>query len=60
MQHLTTYIDAVSSVKTNMLKTFVTEESMRKPMQTMVDAEAQLSKAVVSYYENLFSKFKMN
>ena len=60
MQQLNVYIDSVSSAKSNMLKTLVTEESLRKPMQNMIDAEAQLSKAVVTYYENLFAKFKTN
>jgi hypothetical protein len=41
-----------------MLKTVVTDESFRKPLQAMVDAEAQLAKAFVKSTNEFFGKFK--
>ena len=54
----TTAIDSIKDIKTNVLKTLVTEQSFLKPLQAMVDAEAQLAKAAVSAMEEFFSKFK--
>lgn len=60
MQQLNVLIDTVSSMKSNVLKTIVTDETLRKPMQNMIDAETQLSKAIVTYFGNCMSKCKVN
>jgi hypothetical protein len=59
MQQLNTIIDTVTDAKTNALKTIVTEESFRKPLQEMVNAENALAKATVSYVNDMFAKCKM-
>ena len=59
MQQLNTIIDTVTDLKTNVLKTIVTEESFRKPLQEMVNAENALAKATVSYVNDMFAKCKM-
>ena len=59
MQQLNTIIDTVTDAKTNALKTIVTEESFRKPLQEMVNAENSLAKATVSHVNDMFAKCKM-
>ena len=56
--HATTAIDTIKDAKSTALKSIVTDEKFRKPLQAMVDAEAQLAKATVSAMEEFFSKFK--
>ena len=56
--HATTAIDTIKDAKSTALKSIVTDEKFRKPLQAMVDAEAQLAKAAVSAMEDFFSKFK--
>ena len=56
--HATTAIDTIKDAKSTALKTMVSDEKFRKPLQAMVDAEAQLAKAAVSAMEEFFSKFK--
>lgn len=58
MQQAEIVIDTVKDAKTTMLKTVVTDESFRKPLQAMVDAEAQLAKALVKSTNEFFGKFK--
>ena len=58
MQQAEMVIDTVKDAKTTMLKTVVTDESFRKPLQAMVDAEAQLAKAFVKSTTEFFGKFK--
>ena len=55
----TTAIDSIKDIKTNVLKTLVTEQSFLKPLQAMVDAEAALAKATVKTFEDLVGKFKL-
>lgn len=58
MQQAEMVIDTVKDIKTNVLKTVVTDESFRKPLQAMVDAEAQLAKAYVKTVTDFAGKFK--
>lgn len=58
MQQAEMVIDTVKDMKTNVLKTVVTDESFRKPLQAMVDAEAQLAKAYVKTVTEFAGKFK--
>ena len=43
-------IDAIQSTKTSWLKTFVTDEQVRKPLQQFVDAQTAFSKQVAKTY----------
>jgi hypothetical protein len=58
MTQINTAIDSIKDAKTTALKTFVTDESIRKPLQAMVDAEAALAKNVAKAFQDAFSKFK--
>lgn len=55
----TTAIDTIKDAKTKILDTLVTEQSFRKPLQSFVDAEAQLAKATVRAVEDFLTKFKL-
>lgn len=55
----TTVIDSIKDAKTKVLNTVVTEQSFRKPLQSMIDAEAALAKATLDAVEDLVSKFKL-
>lgn len=58
MQQAEMVIDTVKDMKTNVLKTVVTDESFRKPLQAMIDAEAQLAKAYVKTVTDFAGKIK--
>lgn len=55
----TNVIDSIKDAKTKALNTLVTEQSFRKPLQAMIDAEAALAKATVDAIDNALSKFKV-
>jgi hypothetical protein len=57
--HATNAIDTIKDAKATVLKTLVTDETFRKPLQAMVDAEAQLAKATVKSIEEMVAKFKV-
>lgn len=54
-----TAIETVKTAKSTALKTLVTEESFRKPLQSMIDAEAELAKAAMKAADAFMFKFKM-
>lgn len=58
MTQFNTAIDTIKDAKTNALKTFVTDESFRKPLQAMVEAEATLAKNMAKAFQDALSKFK--
>jgi len=39
-------IDAIQSVKTNFVNTFVTNEEIKKPLQTYIDAQTSFAKKI--------------
>jgi hypothetical protein len=47
-------IDAIQDLNTKSLKTFVTEESFRKPLQAIVDAQTAYAKEMVKTGTELF------
>lgn len=57
--YATTAIDTIKDAKATVLKSLVTDETFRKPLQAMIDAEAQLAKATVKSIEDMVAKFKM-
>lgn len=59
MTQITTAIDTIKDAKTTALKTFVTDESIRKPLQAMVDAEATLAKNIMKSFEDFATKFTL-
>lgn len=46
IQIANTAIDAIQSVKTNFVKTFVPNEELKKPLQTYIDAQTAFAKKV--------------
>lgn len=54
-----TAIETVKTAKSTVLKTLVNEESFRKPLQSMIDAEAELAKAAFAFMDTLISKAKI-
>lgn len=59
MTQINTTIDTIKDAKTTALKTFVTDESIRKPLQAMVDAEATLAKNIMKSFEDFSTKFNL-
>ena len=57
--YATTAIDTIKDAKDTVLKSLVTDETFRKPLQAMIDAEAQLAKATVKSIEDMVAKFKV-
>lgn len=55
----TTVIDSIKDAKTKVLKNLVTEQSILKPLQAMVEAEADLAKATFKAFEDMVGKFKL-
>jgi hypothetical protein len=58
MTQLNTIIDTVKDSKGTFLKTFVQDNQIRKPLQAIVDAEAELAKLFAKSVEDFASKFK--
>jgi hypothetical protein len=48
-------IDAIQSAKTNFVKTFVTNEELKKPLQTYIDAQAAFLKKVAQETNTFFT-----
>jgi hypothetical protein len=48
-------IDAVQNAKTGALKTFVTDESIRKPLQSFVDAQTTFAKEVAKISNEFYT-----
>lgn len=46
IQVVNTAIDTVQGAKTNFVKTFVTNEELKKPLQTYIDAQTAFAKKV--------------
>jgi len=41
-----TFVDSVKDVKSNFVKNFVTNDELKKPLQTYIDAQAAFAKSV--------------
>lgn len=52
-------IDSVKDAKTKALNTLVTEKSFQKPLQAIIDAEAELAKAVYNAFDEWMNKAKV-
>jgi hypothetical protein len=48
-------IDAVQNAKSGALKTFVTDESIRKPLQAFVDAQTTFAKEVAKVSNDFYN-----
>lgn len=58
MTQLNTFIDTIKESKGTFLKTFVQDNQIRKPLQAIVDAEAELAKLFTKSVEDFASKFQ--
>ncbi len=52
--YINTAIDSIQYAKTQLLNTFVKEESVREPLQSFVNAQAQFARNLVSTSSDLF------
>lgn len=52
-------IDSVKDAKTKALNTLVTEKSFQKPLQAIIDAEAELAKATYNAFDEWMNKLKV-
>ncbi len=52
-------IDAIQSVKTNFVKTFVPNEELKKPLQAYIDAQTTFAKKVVQETNTFFTTLGM-
>ena len=48
-------IDAIQNAKTGALKTFVTDENIRKPLQSFVDAQTTFAKEVAKISNEVYN-----
>lgn len=48
-------IDTIAGAKTQFIKTFVTNDELKKPLQTYVDAQAAFAKKVVAETNSFFT-----
>jgi hypothetical protein len=51
------FVDTVQDTKTNVLKTMITDEKVRAPLQSFVDAQTVFSKEMVKIADNMFIQF---
>jgi hypothetical protein len=51
------FVDTVQDTKTNVLKTMITDEKVRAPLQSFVDAQTVFSKEMVKIADNMFTQF---
>lgn len=59
IQTVNTAIDTVQGVKTNFVKTFVTNEELKKPLQAYIDAQTSFAKSVAQETNNFFTAIGM-
>lgn len=52
-------IDSVKDAKTKALNTLVIEKSFQKPLQAIIDAEAELAKATYNAFDEWMNKLKV-
>lgn len=57
--HVNTLIDTIQGAKTNFVNTFVTNEELKKPLQTYIDAQSAFAKKVVSSATEFFTTVGM-
>lgn len=55
-----TFIDSIQSAKINTLKTLVTDENIRAPFQTIVEAETKFVKTMAEVADDFYSQFTDN
>ena len=55
IQAFNTAVDAIQNAKTQVVKTFVTNENFAKPMQTYIDAQAAFAKKVAQETLNFYT-----
>lgn len=48
-------IDTIHGAKTQFVKTFVTNDELKKPLQTFVDAQADLARKIVTEVNNFYT-----
>lgn len=52
-----TAIDSIQSAKTNTLKSLVTDEKIREPLQAIIDAETKFAKSIADIADDVYSQF---
>lgn len=55
IQPINTAIDTIQGAKTTFVKTFVTNEELKKPLQTYIDAQSSFAKKVVAEANTFFT-----
>ena len=55
IQYFNTAIDTVQAVKTNFVDTFVTNEEIKKPLKTYIDAQASFAKRLTAESNSFFT-----
>jgi hypothetical protein len=53
--YVNTFIDTVQGAKTNFVNTFVTNEELKKPLQSYIDAQSAFAKKVVGSATEFFT-----
>jgi hypothetical protein len=51
------FVDTVQDTKTKFLKTMITDEKVRAPLQSFVDAQTVFTKEMVKVADSLFTHF---
>jgi hypothetical protein len=51
------FVDTVQDTKKNILKTMITDEKVRAPFQSFVDAQTTFSKEMVKIADNVLTQF---
>ncbi len=51
------FVDTVQHTKTNILKTMITDEKVRAPLQSFVDAQTVFSKEMVKIADSVYTQF---
>jgi hypothetical protein len=51
------FVDTVQDTKKNILKTMITDEKVRAPFQSFVDAQTVFSKEMVKIADNVLTQF---
>lgn len=58
LQNINTAIDSFQSVKTTFVDTFVTNEQLKKPLHTFIEAQTKYAKSVASSAADFFETVK--